>query len=376
MRLHDAHYDAFGLPNEAEDSVSSYPQQLLSKTEIRRIGRELKSNLPDDDALLDRHAEIFRVAYGWRNAHFYPMRSIRLELGRISRNACDNSLTAGRLKRMHSIRLKLRSSKTEFERMQDLGGCRAIVASPDAVAEIVQRYRDGISRHEVRREADYINHPRSSGYRSHHLIMRYKARNERDAQFDGLQIELQARTVNQHAWATAVEAIGLLTGFDLKHENGDQRWVQFFDAMSADIAEQEGCPVVERWSDRSLRRDAIKDLASALSVSRLLEKCAHAVKALEHRVGEKSRYYTMRFDPLSKTVSIRGYVAPAAGAMGAALQEAQFSAMDSVLVDVDRAENLRLAYPNYFLDVGLFNRHITRVIKGYDPGFLYEYSRA
>lgn len=359
-----------------EDDVAAFPQLNVSKTEIRRIGKELKSKLPDDAEMIDRHAEVFRIAYGWRNAHFYPMRMMRRELGRLSRSVCEDALTAGRLKRMNSIRMKLRSSGTKFERMQDLGGCRAILNTPAAVRGVVEQYRTGNSRHELIRDVDYIANPRASGYRSHHFVMRYRARNEGEAQFDGLQIELQVRTKNQHAWATAVEAIGLITGFDLKHENGDQRWVRFFDAMSAEMAEREGCPVVERWSDRSLRRDAIKALASELNVSRQLEQCAHAVQALQHRVGEKSRYYTMRFDPQTRTVSIRGYTAPDSGAKSAALQESQFSTMDSVLVDVDRADNLRKAYPNYFLDVGLFNRHISRVVKGYDPGFLYEYTRA
>lgn len=358
-----------------EDNVALYPRHTLSKTEIRRIGQELCSKLPDDPDMMDRHAEIFRVAYGWRNAHFWPMRSMRMELGRISRAVCDDILTAGRLKRMHSIRMKLRNSSTKFERMQDLGGCRAIVGSPASVSGIVGEYRGGSSRHILAREADYVQFPRASGYRSYHLVMRYKARDERDAQFDGLQIELQVRTKNQHAWATAVEAIGLITGFDLKHENGDQRWIQFFDAMSADIAAEEGCSVVDRWADRAIRRDAIKTLAVDLNASRLLEQCAHAVHALEHRIGEGSKYYTIRFDPETKTVSVRGYTAPGAGVQSAAYQETQFRTMDSVLVDVDRAENLRKAYPNYFLDVGLFNRHITRVVKGYDPGFLYEYTR-
>lgn len=359
-----------------EDDVAAFPQLTISKNEIRRVGKELKSRLPDDAEMMDRHAEVFRIAYGWRNAHFFPMRMMRRELGSISKAVCEDVLTAGRLKRMNSIRMKLRNSSTKFERMQDLGGCRAILSTPTSVQKLVDKYRSGNSRHQISRETDYISSPRASGYRSHHFVMRYKAKNEAEAQFDGLQIELQVRTKNQHAWATAVEAIGLITGFDLKHENGDQRWVQFFDAMSAEMAEREGCPVVERWSDRSLRREAIKSLASELNVSRQLEQCAHAVQALQHRVGEKSRYYTLRFDPLTKTVSIRGHMSPDSGAQSAAYQEAQFSKMDSVLVDVDRVDNLRKAYPNYFLDVGLFNRHISLVTKGYDPGFLNEYTRA
>lgn len=367
-------YDALDFDELSELSVASYPEQSFSKSEIRKIGKELRGRLLDDSSLIDRHIDIFRIAYGWRNAHFFPMQSMRRELGRIANSFEPSAITAGRLKRMTSIRLKLRSSGTAFERMQDLGGCRAIVPTLTAVDSIVERYKSGTTRHECLRDADYITDPRSSGYRSHHLIMRYRARGTNDKQFDGLLIELQIRTLGQHAWATAVEAIGLLTGFDLKHENGDPNWVEFFDAMSAEIAHMEECPVVPRWANIEIRRARIKELARILDVSRLLEKCAHMVKALEHRVGEKSRYYTMRFNPEDKTVSIRGYVAPSLGANSASIQETRFDTMNSVLVSVDKAENLRKAYPNYFLDVGVFNRHIMRVVKGYDPQSIYEYS--
>ena len=36
----------------------------------------------------------------------------------------------------------------------------------------------------------------------------------------------------------------------------------------------------------------------------------------------------------------------------------------SVVVEVDKVENLREAYPNYFLDMSLFHSNLRRVIDG------------
>jgi hypothetical protein len=50
------------------------------------------------------------------------------------------------------------------------------------------------------------------------------------------------------------------------------------------------------------------------------------------------------------------------------------------LVEVDKAENLREAYPNYFLDVSTFAESVLRItarntdkakgVRGFDPSFL------
>ena len=58
------------------------------------------------------------------------------------------------------------------------------------------------------RSTDYIENPKSSGYRSIHYIYKYSS-NIQD--YDGLKIELQIRTRLQHSWAMAVETASYRT---------------------------------------------------------------------------------------------------------------------------------------------------------------------
>jgi ppGpp synthetase/RelA/SpoT-type nucleotidyltranferase len=86
--------------------------------------------------------------------------------------------------------------------MQDIGGCRAVVGTLAEVAALRQQYMRSKSRHVLLREDDYIVSPKPSGYRSLHLIFRFRSLGY--AQYNYLLFEVQLRTAFQHAWATAV----------------------------------------------------------------------------------------------------------------------------------------------------------------------------
>jgi hypothetical protein len=94
------------------------------KREIVQSGKLLRETLPEAS---DEVLQAFRVAHDWRAAHAYPMHRIRHELrGKIRRDG-GSGLTAGRVKRMASIRRKLSSSPVSLYQMQDLAGIRAIL---------------------------------------------------------------------------------------------------------------------------------------------------------------------------------------------------------------------------------------------------------
>lgn len=99
-----------------------------------------------------------------------------------------------RLKRQPRIIAKLvRFPEMRLTRMQDIGGCRAIL--PDVGAAAAVRARILRQKSELVDEDDYIATPKASGYRGIHLIVRR----------DGTLIEIQLRTTWQQAWATLVE---------------------------------------------------------------------------------------------------------------------------------------------------------------------------
>ena len=89
--------------------------------------------------------------------------------------------------------------------------------------------------------------------------------------FNGRRIEVQIRTQLQHSWATAVEAIGMVRGEDLKGGEGNMEWLRLFELMSSEFAEIESCPLVPGTPDQPARRDEISCLNQKLKAVKTLE---------------------------------------------------------------------------------------------------------
>lgn len=69
------------------------------------------------------------------------------------------------MKRLPSIEAKLiRFHGMGLSRMQDLGGCRAIVSDIPNVEQLVKRYRGSRARHALVATNDDIAEPQSTGY--------------------------------------------------------------------------------------------------------------------------------------------------------------------------------------------------------------------
>ena len=84
---------------------------------------------------------------------------------------------------------------------------------------------------------NYIDNPKESGYRGVHLVYRYYSDKKQD--YNSLKIEMQLRSQLQHAWATAVETVSVLTQQALKSNIGTDQWKRFFVLASAAIAIRE-----------------------------------------------------------------------------------------------------------------------------------------
>ena len=81
---------------------------------------------------------------------------------------------------------------------------------------------------------DYISRPKADGYRGIHDVYEYVARSPEGEPWNRLRIELQYRTVYQHAWATAVEVAGLLTDNEHKFGRAAPDYSEFF-CLSSDL---------------------------------------------------------------------------------------------------------------------------------------------
>lgn len=349
--------------------VKEYPRFDYSMRQVKRAGEIIAAELPWTSEREPEIREAFHIANNWRDSHAFPMRSIRCQLLWYMRHQKLVGVTAARLKRMAAIRRKLRRIPHGLNQLQDLGGCRVILPQIADVHALVGMMRER-SRHHLRNEDDYIATPKPDGYRSHHLMFNFRGEGTKVI-YDDRRIEVQIRSRLQHSWATAVEAVGLFLQQDLKGNHGSPEWLRLFLLMSAEFAEAEGCPVPPGVPSRSQRWTEIKELDEAIHASTMLENLSYAVRGTDELVAPRTspRYYLIKFSNATKEVEIEPYFDP----RGAVLRYDSVEEFDNqtgrdtsntVLVEADKLEYLKAAYPNYFGDVQLFKMQLTQVVKG------------
>jgi hypothetical protein len=352
--------------------MSQYPQLAYSFKDVRAAGKKLAGPIYFTPDRRSEAIEIFSVANSWRDSHIYPMRSIRASVRAHMKQAGVRGDMASRPKRMPSIRRKLTDTTLHLDQMQDLGGCRAILGDIDGVNRLVDRIRSRI-RHGIRREWDYILQPKDDGYRSHHLSLEFRPASREDEHYAGRRIELQVRTRLQHSWATAIEAVSLYRGEDLKHHKGDGDWLRLFLLAGAEFAHVERAPFPEGVPDRSERIRELRDLNARLGAASMLENIKAATFYAENFLYERGRYYLLRYRP-DHTVKIETYYDTMAATRALAAAERAAEAGESeenvVLVEVDKIDKLVDMYPNYFGDVNLFVRNLRLACSG-QPGIEY-----
>lgn len=345
-------------------NMADYPVFEFGSNELVRVGKALTKPIPFETAE-DRDAaiHIFKVAYSWRDSHAYPTRRIRHELLSNVRRGKKSGLTASRLKRMDSIKRKLAYSSTKLNQMQDLGGCRAIMNSISEVEAMVNLYRSGGTVHTVRTDTDYIAAPRNSGYRGHHFVLEFRPTASGEDVFAGRRIEVQIRTRLQHCWSTAVEAIGTARGEELKSGRGDKDWLRFFTLMASEIAAEEGCHLVPgTHQDSTTRISELRDLDRKLGAATFLENINDAFDVSSTIRDKHAKFFLIQIDNRRKVITVEsfGWIGAATGAYSS--QEHSNSEINTVLVEVDKVGSLKEAYPNYFMDVGLFAERVRKAL--------------
>jgi putative GTP pyrophosphokinase len=308
------------------------------------------------------------VLSNWRAVHNHPIDTFRKTLSYRIRFVDRNALVAQRLKRIPSIVDKLRRYPTmKLSRMQDIGGLRAVVGNMDDVRTLYDDYRRNVRfQHELIDVKDYISTPKASGYRSLHLVYRYSCR--ATPEYRGLLLEMQIRTRQQHAWATAVETMGTFLQHSLKSSEGPDKWLKFFSLSGSAFARLEGTPPVpgyEGMSDDETFREVLRQ-ARDLRVEGKLRSYRLATRMI-HRNKQTGSYYLLVLDPIAKSLDLQAFAKSRFAEATAKYLEAEEKAMEGgqeqvVLVATARVESLRKAYPNFFLDTSRF-LHILRKIE-------------
>jgi len=322
---------------------------------------------PDCNAI-EREAALI-VVNNWRAAHHFPLNTFQTSLRRKSVEVNKSAVVAQRIKRLPAIDLKLRLIPgLRLAQMQDIGGCRVVVNSVRSVNRLVQSYRDSAIKHELVHADNYINEPRSSGYRGIHLIYRYHS--DKNTDFNTLKLEMQVRTRLQHAWATAVETVGTFKQQALKSGLGDGQWLRFFALMGSIIAIREKSPVVPGTPDNLPDlRDELRTFVEDLDVISHLNGYQVLLYHLPLGTFKGFRYFLLELQPGTGMLHITPYQRQQVGAASRGYLESERQARfniveerDSVLVSVDSMKALRVAYPNYFADTRRFIREVERAV--------------
>jgi hypothetical protein len=312
----------------------------------------------DEDATDAEFDEALDVINNWRSSHSFPLNTFQTGLRKKARGLDSTALVAQRLKRLSSIELKLELiPNMKLSRMQDIGGCRAVVRDVPSVRRLAKLYASSPMKHRPVRTDDYIERPKESGYRGVHLVYTYFS--DRKTTYNGLRIEVQLRSRLQHAWATAVETVGTFLRQALKSSQGEEAWLSFFALMGSALAWRERTPLVH-GTPRSPKvlRAALKSAANALQVESKLTSYGHALQTIEH-VGKEEVVFLLQLNPSANTTQVTGYkrgeVELAARDYLAAERALEGRpGAEAVLVSVDSVTALRSAYPNYFLDTKAF----------------------
>lgn len=334
-------------------------QPKYSRSRVSRAGDVLREKGPVDVFLF---TEALEILSNWRASHAFPLNTIQTFLRTKAKIIDRNALVAQRLKRTPSIINKLyRFPTMQLDRMQDIGGCRAVVASGWHVKRLSNSIVRSSTRHRLINEKDYINSPKQDGYRGIHLI--YKYQGTKTHVYNNLLIEIQLRTRMQHAWATAVEIMGVFLKQSLKSSRGPKEWLDYFSLLSISFAETEGCSPNDKTRNelRDIRRK-VKRETTRLGVINRLNSFSVTANHLEQSVS-RSDYYLLNFRPDKGHIEIFRYKRDElADATNHYLELekgiSEIPEADVVLVAAESIEGIRIAYPNYFADSREFIRYL------------------
>ena len=311
------------------------------------------------------------VLSNWRAIHNYPINTFQATLRNKLKGIDDQALVAQRLKRIPSIIEKLRRFPSmKLSRMQDIGGLRAVVYDLPKVQLLYDNYKKTHFQHRLINEHNYIESPKTSGYRSIHLVYRYN--NPLVPNYNGLLIELQLRTRKQHAWATAVETMGIFLNFALKSSEGPDKWLKFFSLTGSAFAHLENQNLVPGYEDLTRKETyyAVTQKSRELNVEEKLTGYGAAINAI-HSDERRGTYYLLVLDPIEKTLRYQAYSKErfeiaTHDYLKAEEEIVEGSQKQVVLVATASVEALRRAYPNFFLDTREFLKILKSIKKRAD----------
>jgi ppGpp synthetase/RelA/SpoT-type nucleotidyltranferase len=323
-----------------------------SKERVSRAGDAVRRDTATEEDL-----DVINI---WRAAHRPVLNTFQAILRNRTRG--KKIIVAQRHKRRSTIFDKLRRLPgMRLARMDDVAGCRLIFQSISALYNFRSTLHQANFSHELKNDMDkydYIKSPKETGYRGVHDVYSYDVNSEHGKPYKGLLIELQYRTIFQHAWATAVEVIGFITESQPKFQKGDKRYEQTM-ALASEVIARAYEDVSSCFPDLSDQDLISRFLAldEELGLMRLLR----GLNSADKEVSDK-RNVILIFGASGELEDLETLTfRDATDALRALFRlEKEHPGKDVVLVRADTSEEVRIAFRNYFSDAREFIQLIER----------------
>lgn len=345
----------------AKDRRQIFPS--FSKGAVDRAAARISLALNNGEKI-DKNDE--EIVENWRASHAHIINTWQVIL---RKNMDRKKVGFGqRHKRKKTIYDKLkRYPAMSLSRMHDIAGCRLIFKNEADMMSYIKRIHLKNSFSHIRKEGqfkNYIENPKESGYRGIHDVYAYKSRNAKDRSknWDGLLIEIQYRTIYQHAWATAVEVAGVLTGNRTKFSEGDEDQKEFFKYASEIIA--------RAYENRKSCKNTLSNEELINEFKKLEEKThllmkLQQIKMLSNRIPKETKNIILHFSIQKNSISLAIYSFKTSNEATEVcfLMEEKYPDDDIVLVKAFNGKNIRNAFKNYFADAKDFIVYIKDGVK-------------
>jgi putative GTP pyrophosphokinase len=328
-----------------------------TRNQIKKAGKILKEKELYSSDEVNNSEDILTY---WRTVHGKVLNEIYGIVYTTVSKINKEAFVAQRIKRSPSIIRKLkRAGNNHLTTMQDIAGVRAVVDNLKELKRLEVQLKKNLVLHEFKSEDDYINSPKESGYRSIHLV--YKYRNLSDPESDGLLVEIQIRTKLQHAWATSVETMGTFLGSQLKFNEGQPKWLKYFALTSSAFSfleKSNPVPKFEKLSEIETYQQALYEF-NYNKIEDNLKAYSTAADVICKDNDALKRYHIVILSVKDKTVQIISYNNDQFRQANIEYtnlerRESGNEFVQVVLVSTESIFELRDAFPNYFLDTREF----------------------